>query len=68
MKKVKLRVNTLCSGIGCQERGIEKTGLFDIDVVATSEINKDAVLSYAAIHKGLTDEMAILSRLFRERH
>jgi len=59
LKKVKLRVNTLCSGIGCQERGIEKTGLFDIDVVATSEINKDAVLSYAAIHKGLTDEMAI---------
>ena len=59
MKKIKLRVNTLCSGIGCQERGIENTGLFDIDVVATSEINKDAVLSYTAIHKGLTDEMAI---------
>jgi len=59
LKKIKLRVNTLCSGIGCQERGIENTGLFDIDVVATSEINKDAVLSYTAIHKGLTDEMAI---------
>ena len=57
MDKVKLRVNTLCSGIGAQERGIENTGLFDLDVVATSEINKDAVLAYAAIHNGLTNEI-----------
>ena len=55
-KKVKLKVISLCSGIGCQERGIKNTGLFDLKIVATSEINKDAVLSYAAIHHGLTNE------------
>lgn len=54
--KIKLRVVTICSGIGCQERGIENTGLFDVDVVATSEIDKYAIISYAAIHKGLTNE------------
>ena len=31
--------------------------LFDVDVVNISEINKEAVLSYAAIHCGLTPEM-----------
>lgn len=57
MNKVKLKMNTLCSGIGAQERGIENTGLFDLEVVATSEINKDAIVSYAAIHNGLTNEL-----------
>lgn len=59
MGKIKLKVNTLCSGIGCQERGIENTGLFDLEVVATSEINKDAVVAYAAIHNGLSNEMLV---------
>ena len=59
MNKVKLRVNTLCSGIGAQEKGIKETGLFDLEVVATSEINKEAVVSYAAIHCGLTNETII---------
>lgn len=59
MDKIKLKVNTLCSGIGCQERGIENTGLFDLEVVATSEINKDAVVAYAAIHNGLSNEMIV---------
>lgn len=59
MDKIKLKVNTLCSGIGCQERGIENTGLFDLEVVATSEINKDAVVAYAAIHNGLSNEMLV---------
>ena len=31
--------------------------MFDVEVVNTSEINKEAVLSYAAIHCGLTQEM-----------
>lgn len=31
--------------------------LFDIDVVNISEINKEAALSYAAIHCGLTPKM-----------
>lgn len=52
-----LKVVTLFSGIGCQERGIENTGLFDIDVVATSDIDKEAIVSYASIHCGLTPEL-----------
>ena len=55
--KIKLTANILFSGIGCQERGFENSGLFDIEVLHTSDINKDAVLSYAAIHCGMTNEM-----------
>ena len=53
----KLTANILFSGIGCQERGFENSGLFDIDVLNTSDINKESVLSYAAIHCGMTNEM-----------
>ncbi len=56
-EKKKLRIIELCSGIGAQKRGLEQTGLFDVECVATSEIDKDAVVSYAAIHHGLTQEM-----------
>lgn len=56
-KKVKLTANILFSGIGCQERGFQNSGLFDLEVLNTSDINKEAVLSYAAIHCGLTNEM-----------
>lgn len=45
------------SGIGCQERGFRNSGLFDIEVLNTSDINKESVLSYAAIHCGMTNEM-----------
>lgn len=45
------------SGIGCQERGFRDSGLFDIEVLNTSDINKESVLSYAAIHCGMTNEM-----------
>lgn len=55
--KEKLTANILFSGIGCQERGIKDTGLFDLDVVSTSDIDKDAILSYAAVHYGMTNEM-----------
>ena len=57
MNKEKLTMNVLFSGIGCQEKGIENSNLFDIEVINTSEINKDAVLSYAAVHCGLTQDM-----------
>lgn len=57
MQKVKLSANVLFSGIGCQETGIKNTNLFDLDVVCTSDIDKDAIVSYAAIHCGLTNEM-----------
>ncbi len=55
--KIHLTANVLFSGIGCQERGIEDTGLFDLEVVNTSEIDKEAIVSYAAIHHGLTLDM-----------
>lgn len=56
-EKVKLTANILFSGIGCQERGFQDSGLFDIEVLNTSDINKESVLSYAAIHCGMTNEM-----------
>lgn len=56
-EKVKLTANILFSGIGCQERGFRDSGLFDIEVINTSDINKESVLSYAAIHCGMTNEM-----------
>lgn len=56
-EKVKLTANILFSGIGCQERGFIDSGLFDIEVLNTSDINKESVLSYAAIHCGMTNEM-----------
>ena len=55
--KVKLTANILFSGIGAQERGFRNSGLFDIEVVSTADISKEAVVSYAAIHCGMTPEM-----------
>lgn len=57
LNRVKLTANILFSGIGCQERGFENSRLFDLEVLNTSDINKDAVVSYAAVHCGLTKEM-----------
>ena len=57
MQKVKLSVNELFSGIGQQTRGIRDTGLFDVEVKCTSDIDKDVTVSYAAINCGLTNEM-----------
>ena len=57
MNKPKLTMIELFSGIGAQKRGVDNTGLYDLDVVATSDIDKEAVVEYAAIHHGLTNEM-----------
>ena len=54
---VELTANILFSGIGAQERGFNNSGLFEVDVITTSDINKDAVVSYAAIHCGLTQDL-----------
>lgn len=67
MNKVKLTANILFSGIGCQERGFENSNLFDVEVINTSEINKEAVLSYAAIHCGLTNEMVDIYKDYPSR-
>lgn len=40
-----------------QERGIENAGLFDVEIVNTCEMDSDAIVSYAAIHNGLTKQM-----------
>lgn len=56
LNKPPLTVIELFSGIGAQKRGIDLTGLFDCKIVATADINKDAIVSYAAIHNGLTNE------------
>lgn len=55
--KEKITIIELCSGIGCQFQGIKNTPCFDPEVIATSEIDINAILSYAAIHHGLTNEM-----------
>ena len=53
----KLRLIELCSGIGAQAKGIENTGLFEVESIATADLDKEVVVSYAAIHCGLTNEM-----------
>lgn len=55
--KVKLTMIELCSGIGAQVKGVNNTGLFDTEVLATADLDKEVVVSYAAIHCGLTNEM-----------
>ena len=57
VEKQKLKVITTFSGIGMQERGLENTNLFDLDVLHTCEIDIWAIISYAAIHNNLTPEM-----------
>jgi len=52
-----LRTIELCSGIGAQIKGINKTDLFNTEVIATADLDKEVVVSYAAIHCGLTNEM-----------
>ena len=57
MGKEKLTMIELCSGICCQYRGVQQTGCFEPISVAVSEIDIDAIVSCAAIHHGLTEEM-----------
>ena len=49
MIKIQLTMNEFFSGIGAQKHGIDLTGLFDCKVVSTSEIDKEAIISYAAL-------------------
>lgn len=52
-----LRLVELCSGIGAQAKGLEHTGLFQVESVATADLDKEVVVSYATIHCGLTNEL-----------
>ena len=47
----------LCSGIGAQAKGFKITDLYNLDVIATADLDKEVVVSYAAIHCGLTNEL-----------
>lgn len=53
----KLTMIELFSGIGAQVRGFKNSGLYDVEIIGTSEIDKDAMVSYAAIHCGLTPDL-----------
>lgn len=57
INKSELTMIELFSGIGAQKRGIDNTGLYNLNVIATSDIDKEAVVEYAAIHHGLTNDM-----------
>lgn len=52
-----LRTVELFSGIGMQYRGIENSGCFKPIRIATCEIERDAIISYAGVHCGMTMEM-----------
>lgn len=52
----KLTVNELFSGIGAQASALEMLGI-PFEIKYTSDIDQNAVVSYAAVHCGLTEEM-----------
>ena len=56
MKK-DIKVIELFSGIGAQKRGIDNTNVWNCEIINTSDIDKDAILSYAAVHCGMTTDM-----------
>ena len=55
---MKITINDLFSGIGAQFSALKKLGI-TCEVIHTSDIDQNAVLSYAAIHCGLTTEIII---------
>lgn len=52
----KLTVNELFSGIGAQASALKRLGI-PCEIKYTSDIDHNAVLSYATIHCGLTEEL-----------
>lgn len=57
LNREKITMIELFSGIGAQIRGTNNTQLWDCTVVNTSDIDKDAMVSYAAVHCGLTNKL-----------
>ena len=57
MNKQKLTMIELFNGLSAQKRGIDNTNLYDCEVIATSDIDKEVIVECAAIHYGLTNEM-----------
>lgn len=56
MKTEKITVNELFSGIGAQVSAIRRLGI-PCEIKHTSDIDHNAVLAYASIHCGLTEEL-----------
>lgn len=56
MKTEKITVNELFSGIGAQVSALERLGI-PREIKHTSDIDHNAVLAYASIHCGLTEEL-----------
>ena len=56
MKTEKITVNELFSGIGAQVSALERFGI-PCEIKHTSDIDHNAVLAYASIHCGLTEDL-----------
>lgn len=56
MKTEKITVNELFSGIGAQVSALERLGI-PCGIKHTSDIDHNAVLAYASIHCGLTEDL-----------
>lgn len=56
VKAGKITVNELFSGIGAQVSALERLGI-PCEIKHTSDIDHNAVLAYASIHCGLTEEL-----------
>ncbi len=56
MKAGKITVNELFSGIGAQVSALERLGI-PCEIKHTSDIDHNAVLAYASIHCGLTEDL-----------
>lgn len=55
--KVPLKLIELFSGIGFTAMGINDSNLFDVDSVATCDLDNNAVIAYAAAHCGMTNDL-----------
>lgn len=54
---IDLKLVECFSGAGMQRRGIENTGLYNVIPVNTCETDISAIIAYAAIHSGLTQDV-----------
>ena len=57
MKRPKLSIVSLFSGFGMQEMGVENSELFDVEVIATCDLDNYATIGYAAAHHNMTQKM-----------
>lgn len=57
MNKIKIKMVSLFSGAGMQERGVENTDCFELERVGACDNDINAIIAYAAIHCGLTPEL-----------